>query len=173
MRQLYSKIAKHLKANPVKQKSTVKCIYSPQLTYKLYCLLEVGADVGHVAVFHRDPLVVIVALGRLQVPAWHVEQGCDVKVAEIILSGGMVGTTEVEERQDLYWFTLRKEKREKAETWVKLTTHSFDRQHLSICYDTTIVQAGTSKHLPADHYIHLQTKWTQDARGIPRYWKSP
>lgn len=38
------------------------------------------------------------------------------KVAEIILSGGMVGTTEVEERQDLYWFTLRKEKREKAET---------------------------------------------------------
>lgn len=69
MSQLYSKIAKHLKANPVKQKSTVKCIYYPQLTYKLYCLLEVGADVGHVAVLHRDPLVVIVALGRLQVPA--------------------------------------------------------------------------------------------------------
>lgn len=128
MSQPYSKIAKHLKANPVKQKSAVKCIYSPQLTYKVYCLLEVGADVGHVAVLHRDPLVVIVALGRLQVPAWHVEQGCDVKVVEIILSGGMVGTTEVEERQDLYWFTLRKEKREKAETWVKLTTHSFDRQ---------------------------------------------
>lgn len=120
MSQPYSKIAKHLKANPVKQKSTVKCIYSPQLTYKVYCLLEVGADIGHVAVLHRDPLVVIVALGRLQVPAWHVEQGCDVKVVEIILSGGMVGTTEVEERQDLYWFTLRKEKREKAETWVKL-----------------------------------------------------
>lgn len=28
------------------------------------------------------------------------------KVAEIVLSGGVVGTTEVEERQDLYRFTL-------------------------------------------------------------------
>lgn len=40
-----------------------------QLTDKLYGLLEVGADVCHVAVLHWDPLVVIVALGRLQVPA--------------------------------------------------------------------------------------------------------
>lgn len=59
------------------------------------------------AVLHWDPLVVVVALGRLQVPARHVEQGRDVKVAEIVLSGGVVGTTEVEERQDLYGFTLR------------------------------------------------------------------
>ena len=66
-----------------------------------------GADVGHVVVLHWDPLVVIVTLGRLQVPARHIEQGRDVKVAEIVLSGGVVGTTEVEERQDLYRFTLR------------------------------------------------------------------
>lgn len=52
-----------------------------QLTDKIDGLLEVGADVGHVAVLHRDPLVAVVALGRLQVPARHVEQGCDVKVA--------------------------------------------------------------------------------------------
>lgn len=77
-----------------------------RLTDKFYGLLEVGADVGHVAVLHRDPLVVIVALGRLQVSARHIEQGRDVKVAEIVLSGGVVGTTEVEERQDLYRFTL-------------------------------------------------------------------
>lgn len=77
------------------------------LTDKFYGLLEVGADVGHVAVLHRDPLVVVVALGRLQVSARHIEQGRDVKVAEIVLSGGVVGTTEVEERQDLYRFTLK------------------------------------------------------------------
>lgn len=66
-----------------------------------------GADVSHVTVLHRDPFVVVAALGWLQVSARHVEQGCDVKVAEIVLSGGMVGTTEVEERQDLYRFTLK------------------------------------------------------------------
>lgn len=43
------------------------CSLSP--TYEIYRLLEVRTDVGHVAVLHRDPLVVIVALGRLQVPA--------------------------------------------------------------------------------------------------------
>lgn len=32
------------------------------------------------------------------------------KVAEIVLSGGMVGTTEVEERQDLYRFTLKEDR---------------------------------------------------------------
>lgn len=31
------------------------------------------------------------------------------KVSEIVLSGGMVGTAEVEEGQDLYRFTLKKE----------------------------------------------------------------
>lgn len=59
------------------------------------------------AVLHRYPLVVVVTLGRLQVPARHIEQGRDVKVTEIVLPGGVVGTTEVEERQDLYRFTLR------------------------------------------------------------------
>lgn len=67
-----------------------------------------GADVSHVAVLHWDPLVVDVALGRLQVSARHIEQGRDVKVAEIVLPGGVVGTTEVEERQDLYRFTLKR-----------------------------------------------------------------
>lgn len=66
-----------------------------------------GTDVGHVTVLHWDPLVVVVALGWLQVPARHIEQGRDAKVAEIVLSGRMVGTTEVEERQDLYRFTLK------------------------------------------------------------------
>lgn len=79
-------------------------------TDKVYGLLEVGANVGHVAVLHRDPLVVVVTLGRLQVPAGHVEQGRDVKVSEIVLSGSMVGTAEVEEGQDLHRFTLEKEK---------------------------------------------------------------
>lgn len=37
------------------------------------------------------------------------------KVTEIVLSGGMVGTTEVEERQDLYRFTLRRKKDEKRD----------------------------------------------------------
>lgn len=67
-----------------------------------------GANVGHVAVLHRDPLVVVVTLGRLEVSARHVEQGRDVKVPEIVLSGGMVGTTEVEEGQNLYRFPLKK-----------------------------------------------------------------
>lgn len=68
-----------------------------------------GANVGHVTVLHRDPLVVVVTLGRLQVPARHVEQGRNVKVSEIVVSGGMVGTAEVEEGQNLYRFTLKKE----------------------------------------------------------------
>lgn len=38
-------------------------------TDKVYGLLEVGANVGHVTVLHGDPLVVVVTLGRLQVPA--------------------------------------------------------------------------------------------------------
>lgn len=59
------------------------------------------------AVLHGDPLVVVVPLGRLQVPARHVEQGRNVKVSEIVLSGGVVGTTEVEEGQNLYRFTLK------------------------------------------------------------------
>lgn len=82
----------------------VCAVLSP--TYKLYSLLEVRTDVCHVAVLHRDPLVLILALGGLQVSAGHVEQGSDVKVAEIVLSGGVVGTAEVEERQDLHRFTL-------------------------------------------------------------------
>lgn len=72
-------------------------------------LLEVGADVSHVTVLHWDPLVVVVAPGRLQVPAGHVEQGADVKVAEIVVPGGVVGTAQVEERQDFDWFTLQEE----------------------------------------------------------------
>ena len=83
-----------------------------ELTNKLYGLLEVRADVGHVTILHWDPLVVVEALGRLHVPARHIEQGRDVKVAEIVLSGGVVGTTEVEERQDLYRFTLRGREKE-------------------------------------------------------------
>lgn len=40
------------------------------------------------------------------------------KVAEIVLSGGMIGTTEVEERQDLYRFTLKGREREREkERW--------------------------------------------------------
>lgn len=96
--------------NPIVNQNIVSVrpdINSPQLTNKLYGLLKVGAYVGHVAVLHWDPLVVVVALGRLQVSAWHVEQGRDVKIAEIVLSGGMVGTTKVEERQDLDRFTLK------------------------------------------------------------------
>lgn len=66
------------------------------------------------AVLHGDPLVVVVTLGRLQVPARHVEQGRNVKVSEIVLSGGMVGTTEVEEGQNLYRFTLKGGKKKKS-----------------------------------------------------------
>lgn len=72
-------------------------------------LLEVGTDVGHVTVLHWDPLVVVVAPGRLQVPAGHVEQGANVKVAEIVVPGGVVGTAQVQERQDLHRFTLQEE----------------------------------------------------------------
>lgn len=72
-------------------------------------LLEVGADVRHVTVLHWDPLVVVVAPGRLQVPTGHIEQGADVKIAEIVFPGGMVGTAQVKERQDLYRFTLQED----------------------------------------------------------------
>lgn len=44
-------------------------VHSLPLTDKVYGLLKVGANVGHVTVLHRDPLVVVVTLGRLQVPA--------------------------------------------------------------------------------------------------------
>lgn len=81
-------------------------MHSLPLTYKLCGLLEVRADVSHEAVLHWDPPVVVLGLERLQVPARHVEQGSDVKVTEIVLSRGVVGTTEVEEGQDLYRFTL-------------------------------------------------------------------
>lgn len=77
-------------------------------------LLEVGADVGHVTVLHWDPLVVIVAPDRLQVPAGHIEQGADVEVAEIVVPGGVVGTAQVEERQNLHWFTLQEEERKEG-----------------------------------------------------------
>lgn len=81
------------------------------LTDEFDGLLEVGADVGHVIVLHGDPLVVVAVLGRRQLPARHVEQGCDAKVAEIVLPGRVVGTAEVEERQDLHGLTLRKRQR--------------------------------------------------------------
>lgn len=42
----------------------------------------------------------------MEVPARHVEQGRDVKVTEIVLSRSVVGTAEVEERQDLHRFAL-------------------------------------------------------------------
>lgn len=99
-----------------------------RLTDKLYCLLEVGADVSHVAVLHWDPLVVIVAFCWLHVSAGHVEQGRDVKVAEIVLSGGVVGTTEVEERQDLDGFTL---KVEKIYMWVHVKMHLLHPEKLN------------------------------------------
>lgn len=85
-----------------------------RLTDEVEGLLEVGADVGHVTVLHWDPLVVKVAPGRPQVPAGHVEQGADVKVAEIVVPGGVVGTAQVEERQDLHWFTLQEEERKQG-----------------------------------------------------------
>ena len=90
-----------------KTKHQLPNVYSTQLTDEFYRFLEMGTDVSGVVVLHRDPLVAVVALGRLQVPARNIEQGGDVKVAEIVLSGGVVGTTEVEERQDLHGRTLK------------------------------------------------------------------
>lgn len=81
------------------------------------------------AVLHGDPLVVVVTLGRLQVPARHVEQGRNVKVSEIVLSGGMVGTTEVEEGQNLYRFTLKggKKKSSREFTQIRMGTKKLQR----------------------------------------------
>lgn len=98
--------------NSFLKKNDTNAHISFSLTYELYCLLEVRTDVGQVAVLHRDPLVVKVALGRLQVPARHVEQGRDVKVTEIVVSRSVIGTAEVEERQNLYRCTLERTERE-------------------------------------------------------------
>lgn len=96
-----------------------------------------GANVGHVAVLHRDPLVVVVTLGRLEVPARHVEQGCDVKVPEIVLSGSMVGTTEVEEGQNLYRFTLKKN--ECCELMQIRWEHETQPRHKGGCETVTLI----------------------------------
>lgn len=77
------------------------------LTNEIECLLEVGADVGCVAVLHRDPLIVIQAFGRLCVPSGDVEQGCDAPLGQVVMAGGMVGTAEVEERGELHRWALR------------------------------------------------------------------
>ena len=76
------------------------------LTDEVYGLLEVGADVSEVAVLHRDPFVTEAASGVLSVPAGDVEQGCDLEITQVVLPGSVVGTAEVQERQDLYWFSL-------------------------------------------------------------------
>lgn len=65
-----------------------------------------GANVSHVTVLHWDPLVTKVAFGLLRVSPGDVEQGCDLKVTQIVLPGGMVGTAEVKERQDLHRLAL-------------------------------------------------------------------
>lgn len=76
------------------------------LTNEVERFLEVGADVGRVAVLYRDPLVVILAFGWLHVPPGDVEQSCDVPVSQVVVPGGVVGTAEVKERGELHRGTL-------------------------------------------------------------------
>lgn len=80
------------------------------LTNEVECLLEVGADVGCVAVLHWDPLVVIQAFGRLRVPSGDIEQGRDASLGQVVVPGGMVGTAEVEERGKLHRWALQQHK---------------------------------------------------------------
>lgn len=70
-----------------------------------------GANVREVTVFHRDPFVMEVAFGLLHVSPGDVEQGCDLKVTEIVLPGCVVSTAEIQERQDFHWLALGKKER--------------------------------------------------------------
>lgn len=85
------------------------------LTDEVKCFLEVGTDVGCVAVLHRDPLVVIQAFGWLRVPSGDVEQGCDASLGQVVVPGGMVGTAEVEERGELHRRALQQHTIKKGE----------------------------------------------------------
>lgn len=85
-------------------------------TNKIYCFLEVGADVSCVAVLHRDPFVVQVGGAGLRGPAGNIQQGGDVQVGEELALGCMVGTSKVEEGKDFNWATLEAETEDNQET---------------------------------------------------------
>lgn len=71
-------------------------------TDKVYGLLEVWTDVCRMAVLHRNPFVVVLSFSWPGVPARDVQQRCYAEVIEIVLSAGMIGTAQVQERQDLH-----------------------------------------------------------------------
>lgn len=83
------------------------------LTDEVERFLEVGADVGCVAVLHRDPLVIIQAFGRLCVPSGDVEQCRDAPLGQVVVPGGVVGAAEVEERGELHRRTLKQHRTQK------------------------------------------------------------
>lgn len=72
----------------------------PNTVDKIYCLLEMGANVSHVTVLHWYPFIMKLSFELFGGSAGDIEQCCDVKVMEIVLPGGMVGTPEVKKRKD-------------------------------------------------------------------------
>lgn len=85
-------------------------------TNKIYCFLEVRADISCVAVLHRDPFVVQVGGAGLRGPAGNIQQGGDVQVGEELALGCMVGTSKVEEGKDFNWATLEAGTEDNQET---------------------------------------------------------
>ena len=76
------------------------------LTYELNGLQEPGADVLFVVVLHWDALVLVGPLEVVGAVGGDVEQGCDAQAVQRLLPGGMEGTAQVEEGQDLHWTSL-------------------------------------------------------------------
>lgn len=80
---------------------------SVPFTYEINCLIEPGADVRLVVVLHGDALVLVVTLEMVGTVRRDVDQGSDAQGIQHVLAGSMIGTAQVQKRQDLHWATLK------------------------------------------------------------------
>lgn len=83
-----------------------------ELTDKLDCLVEPGADVGFVIVLHGDALVEVRVLKMIGAVGRDVDESGDPHHVQHVLSGSMVRASKVQKGQDFHWTTLRGEKKQ-------------------------------------------------------------
>lgn len=65
-------------------------------------------------VFHRDALVLIVSFKVVWAVGGDIQQGCDPQGIQHVSAGSMIGTAEVEKREDLHRTALHKRGKTKA-----------------------------------------------------------
>lgn len=86
---------------PIADKQTI-------LTDKFNRLVEPGTDVCFVVVFDRNALVLIMVLEMIGAVSRYIDECRDAQHVQHVFTGSMVGTSEIQKREDFHRATLKK-----------------------------------------------------------------